>query len=118
MVGSGGRVLNATPVKGLLFGLTMPAMMTRLVGVLCGVISHVCVNRVPKSKDLTLANINMYVPVVVVVSTFTTLVTSNNTPGTSVYVKGGSGRSTRGVLKKYFSLRLVVSTVLATILLV
>lgn len=117
-VRSGGGFLNARPIKGLLLGLSVPAIVTRLVGVLCGVMSHVCVNRVPKRNDLTLANIKIYVPVVVVISTFTTLIDSNNTPETSVCVKGRSGGSTRGVLNGYFVLRVVVSIVLATVLLV
>lgn len=105
-------------MNGLLFHLTIPAMVTRVMGVLCGVISHVCVKRVPNRNDTTLAKINMYVPVVVVVSTFTTLMDTNNTPETSVDLNGNSGSNTRGVLKNYFLLRLVLSIILATILLV
>lgn len=81
-------------------------MVTRVMGLLCGVISHVCVKRVPKVNARTLTNVKITNSLVVLVSTFSTVMTKKNTPLTTVTLKRNGHARTKGVLNGNFILLL------------
>lgn len=87
---------NSVP-DGVL-GTTVPVLITRLLDLLCGVVSHVCVTEVPRVNAATLNTINLYFPVVIVVATFDGLFNDNNTPLFSVQQKRGGSQGTSRVV--------------------
>lgn len=107
------RQLKARHVLPLVFGVTLPTMTTRFIGLLCDVISHMCVKRVPNVKASTLTNIKIAGSLVVLVSSFSTVINNNNTPLTTVTLKRKSHLHTNGVLKGNFIL-LVLFALLAS----
>lgn len=69
--------------KGVL-KTTLPVLITRVLDLLCGVMSHVCVTEVPSIKAATLKTIKLYFPVVIVVATFDGLFKDNNSMCVSI----------------------------------
>lgn len=109
------RHLKARQVLPLVFGVTLPTITTRFIGLLCGVMSHVCVNRVPRVKAGTLTKMKIAASVMVLVSSFSTVIKTKNTPLTTVTLKRNSQIHTKGFLNGNFVL-LVLFAILASLM--
>lgn len=106
----GGRTalrLNAGPINGLLIRCTLPTVVTVATTSLCGVISHMFVNR--NMKTVTVSNLTVAFPFVGLATTFKTNINMKTSATVDIGLKRGSCTATRGVLNGAVSLGLVVN---------
>ncbi len=108
--------LNAGPINELLTRCTVPTVVTVVTASLCGVISHVFVNR--NIKPVTVDNLTIAFPFVGLSNTFNTTMNINSSALVDIDLNHGSCSHTRLVFNDGVALGIIVNVIFKTIYLV
>ncbi|MCR5770552.1 MAG: MATE family efflux transporter [Butyrivibrio sp.] len=110
--------LGKEPVNKLLFKLALPTVIAQLVNVLYNIVDRIYIGHMPGDGALALTGVGVCMPLILVVSAFAALVSSGGAPRASISMGKNDYAHAENILGNCFSVLLIISAVLTTVLLV
>ncbi|MEG1742681.1 MAG: MATE family efflux transporter [Clostridia bacterium] len=110
--------LGTEPVGKLMFKLAVPAVAAQLINMLYNIVDRVYIGHMPENGDLALTGVGVCLPIIMLVSAFAALVSMGGAPRASMFMGKGDMHSAEKTISNCFSLQLIVSVVLTTVLLI
>ena len=112
------EMLGTAPVGKLLFRLALPTVIAQLINMLYNIVDRIYVGHMPENGDLALTGVGVCMPIIMIVSAFTALVSSGGAPRASIFMGKKDMDSAEKTLGGCFSLQIVLSVILTAILLI
>lgn len=109
--------LGTEPVGKLLWRLSVPAIAAQIINLLYNLVDRVYIGHMPGNGALALTGVGVCMPIILVVTAFAALVSNGGTPRASMAMGKGDYDEAEKILSNSFTLQLVISAVLTTILL-
>ncbi len=109
--------LAKEPVGKLLLKLAIPTVVAQIVNMLYNIVDRIYIGHIPGEGSLALTGVGVCMPIIMVVSAFAALVGSGGAPKASINMGKGDKESAEKILGGCFSLQIIISVVLTTILL-
>lgn len=106
--------LGKGSVLGLVFKLTVPAMLAQLVTVLYSIIDRMFIGHIPEVGDIALAGVGVCGPIVTLISSFGTLVGIGGSIMMATTMGRGDNEKAKKILANSFLLLIVLSGILTT----
>ena len=110
--------LGTAPVGKLLFKLAIPTIVAQLINMLYNIVDRIYIGHIPEVGSLALTGVGVCMPIIMVVSAFAALTGSGGAPRASIAMGEGNMEQARKTLGGCFSLQLIVSAILMTVLLI
>ena len=112
------EMLGTAPVGKLLFRLALPTVIAQLINMLYNIVDRIYIGHMPENGDLALTGVGVCMPIIMIVSAFTALVSSGGAPRASIFMGKKDMDSAEKTLGGCFSLQIVLSVILTAILLI
>ncbi len=109
--------LGRENIGKLLFKLAVPTVFAQLVNMLYNVVDRIYIGHMPESGALALTGVGVCMPLIMVVSAFAALVSSGGAPRSSIAMGQKNYEKAEHILGNCFSLLVMISMVLTTVLL-
>lgn len=109
--------LGTEPIGRLLFKLSIPTVVAQLINMLYNIVDRIYIGHMPGDGSLALTGVGVCMPLIMIVSAFAALVSSGGAPRASIYMGKQDKESAEKILGNCFSLQIIVSLILTTILL-
>lgn len=110
--------LGKEPVGKLLLRLSLPTVTAQIINMLYNLVDRIYIGHIPEVGALALTGVGVCMPIIMIVSAFAALVGNGGAPRASIFMGKGDTDSAEKTLGNCFTLQLVVSVILTTILLV
>lgn len=108
--------LGTQPIGRLLFKLSIPTVVAQLINMLYNIVDRIYIGHIPEEGSLALTGVGVCMPLIMIVSAFAALVSSGGAPRASIFMGKQDKESAEKILGNCFSLQIVVSLILTTIL--
>lgn len=112
------EMLGTAPIGKLLFRLALPTVVAQLINMLYNIVDRIYIGHIPEVGDLALTGVGVCMPVILIVSAFAALVGSGGAPRASIFMGKKDMESAERTLGGCFSLQIIVSLILTTVLLI
>lgn len=112
------EMLGTAPIGKLLFRLALPTVVAQLINMLYNIVDRIYIGHMPEVGDLALTGVGVCMPVILIVSAFAALVGSGGAPRASIFMGKKDMESAERTLGGCFSLQIIVSLILTTVLLI
>ncbi|NLB91463.1 MAG: MATE family efflux transporter, partial [Clostridiales bacterium] len=109
--------LGKEPVGKLLRKLAIPAVVAQLINMLYNLVDRIYIGHIPGEGPLALTGLGVCMPLIMIVSAFAALVSSGGAPRASIAMGSGDHPLAEKILGNAFSLQILVSIILTTLLL-
>ena len=109
--------LGTEPVGKLLFKMAVPTVLAQLVNMLYNVVDRIFIGRIPEVGGVAFTALGVCMPLIMAVSAFAALVSSGGAPKASIKLGEGDVDSGEKILGNCFSLQIIVSVILTSVLL-
>jgi len=109
--------LGKEPVGKLLFRLAIPTIVAQLVNMLYNIVDRIYIGHIPGDGSLALTGVGVCMPVIIIISAFAALVSAGGAPKASIFLGKGDKLSAEKILGGCFTLQIILSAVLTTVLL-
>lgn len=110
--------LGTEPVGKLLFRLALPTLAAQIINMLYNIVDRIYIGHIPDVGAMALTGVGVCLPIILIVSAFAALVSSGGAPLASIYLGKGDHESAEKTLGNCFSLQIIISVVLTTVLLI
>ncbi len=112
------EMLGTAPIGKLLFKLALPTVVAQLINMLYNIVDRIYIGHIPETGDLALTGVGVCLPIILIVSAFAALVGSGGAPRASIFMGKKDNDSAEKILGGCFSLQIIVSLILTTVLLI
>ena len=109
--------LGKEPVGKLLFRLAIPTIVAQLVNMLYNIVDRIYIGHIPGDGSLALTGVGVCMPVIIIISAFAALVSAGGAPKASIFLGKGDKLSAEKILGGCFTLQIILSAILTTVLL-
>lgn len=110
--------LGTEPVGKLLLRLSVPTVAAQLINMLYNIVDRIYIGHMPGNGSLALTGVGVCMPIILIVSAFAALVSSGGSPRASIYMGRKDVNTAEKILGNCFSLLVVISVILTTIVLI
>ncbi len=110
--------LATEPIGKLLFRLAVPTVAAQLINMLYNIVDRIYIGHMPENGALALTGVGVCLPVIMIVSAFAALVSSGGAPLSSIAMGKKEYREAENILGNCFTLLIIISVALTTLLLV
>lgn len=110
--------LGTAPIGKLLFKLAIPTVVAQIINMLYNIVDRIYIGHIPEEGSLALTGVGVCMPVIMIVSAFAALVGSGGAPRASIFMGKKDVDSAEKILGGCFSLQIIISVALTTILLI
>ena len=112
------EMLGSAPVGKLLFRLALPTVVAQLINMLYNIVDRIYIGHMPEVGDLALTGVGVCMPIIMIVSAFSALVSSGGAPRASIFMGKKDIDSAERTLGSCFGLQIIVSAILTVVLLI
>ena len=109
--------LGTAPIGSLLFRLAVPTVVAQVINMLYNIVDRIYLGHIPGEGSLALTGVGVCLPIILVVSAFASLVSSGGAPRASIAMGRGDNDEGERILAGCFTLLILVSLVLTSVLL-
>ena len=109
--------LGKEPVGKLLLKLAVPTITAQLINMLYNIVDRIYIGHIPEVGALALTGVGVCMPLIMIVAAFAALVGSGGAPRASIFMGRGDHETAEKTLGNCFSLQIIISAVLTTVLL-
>lgn len=109
--------LGTEPVGKLLFRLALPTVAAQLINMLYNIVDRIYIGHIPEIGNLALTGVGVCLPLIMIVSAFASLVGAGGAPRASIFMGKKDHASAEKTLGNCFTLQILVSLLLTTVLL-
>ena len=109
--------LGTAPIGSLLFRLAVPTVVAQVINMLYNIVDRIYLGHIPGEGSLALTGVGVCLPIILVVSAFASLVSSGGAPRASIAMGRGDSDEGERILGGCFTLLILVSLVLTSVLL-
>ena len=110
--------LGTAPIGKLLLKLSIPTVIAQLINMLYNIVDRIYIGHIPGEGSLALTGVGVCMPIIMIVSAFAALVSSGGAPRASIYMGKQENESAEQILGNCFSLQIIISLILTTVLLI
>lgn len=108
--------LGTEPVGKLLLKLAIPTVIAQLVNMLYNIVDRIYIGHMPENGSLALTGVGVCMPIILMVSAFSSFVASGGAPRASICMGKGDYDGAEKILGGCVSLQVIISLVLTVIL--
>lgn len=112
------EILGSAPIGKLLFRLALPTVVAQLINMLYNIVDRIYIGHMPEVGDLALTGVGVCMPIIMIVSAFSALVSSGGAPRASIFMGKKDIESAERTLGSCFGLQIIVSAILTVVLLI
>ncbi len=112
------EILGSAPIGKLLFRLALPTVVAQLINMLYNIVDRIYIGHMPEVGDLALTGVGVCMPIIMIVSAFSALVSSGGAPRASIFMGKKDIDSAEKTLGSCFGLQIIVSAILTVVLLI
>ena len=112
------EILGSAPIGKLLFRLALPIVVAQLINMLYNIVDRIYIGHMPEVGDLALTGVGVCMPIIMIVSAFSALVSSGGAPRASIFMGKKDIDSAERTLGSCFGLQIIVSAILTVVLLI
>ena len=109
--------LGTEPVGKLLLRLSIPTIAAQLINMLYNVVDRIFIGHIRDVGDLALTGVGVCMPLIMIVSAFSSLCCSGGAPRASIFMGQGDDKAAENTMGSCFSLQIVMSLLLTAALL-
>ena len=110
--------LGTEPIGKLLLKMAIPTVLAQLVNMLYNIVDRIFIGHIEGVGDYALTGVGLCMPIIMAVSAFAALISSGGAPRASIYLGEGKQKEAERILGNCFSLQIIVSLILTTLILV
>ena len=110
--------LGTEPVGKLLLRLSIPTIAAQLINMLYNVVDRIFIGHIPQVGDMALTGVGVCMPLIMIVSAFSSLCCSGGAPRASIFMGQGNDEAAENTMGSCFSLQVVMSVILTAALLI
>ena len=110
--------LGTAPIRKLLLKLSIPTVIAQLINMLYNIVDRIYIGHIPGEGSLALTGVGVCMPIIMIISAFAALVSSGGAPRASIYMGKQEDESAEQILGNCFSLQIIISLILTTVLLI
>ena len=110
--------LGKEPVNKLLWKLALPTVTAQIINMLYNIVDRIYIGHIPEEGTLALTGVGVCMPLIMIVTAFAALVSNGGAPRASIYMGKGEKELAEKTLGNCFSLQIIISLVLTTVLLI
>ena len=110
--------LGTEPVGKLLFRLSIPTVVAQLINMLYNIVDRIYIGHMPGDGSLALTGVGVCLPIIMLISAFASLVSTGGAPRASISMGRQDIKTAEEILGNCFSLQMLISVVLTSVLLV
>ena len=110
--------LGTAPIGKLLFKLALPTVLAQLINMLYNIVDRIYIGHMPEVGDLALTGVGVCMPIIMIISAFAALISSGGAPRASIFMGKGERESAEGIMGGCFTVQIVISLILTTVLLI
>lgn len=109
--------LGTEPVGKLLFRLSIPTVVAQLINMLYNIVDRIYIGHMPGDGSLALTGVGVCLPIIMLISAFASLVSTGGAPRASISMGRQDIKTAEEILGNCFSLQMLISVVLTSVLL-
>ena len=109
--------LAKEPVGKLLLKLALPTVTAQIINMLYNIIDRIYIGHISENGALALTGVGVCMPLIMIVSAFAALVGNGGAPRASIFMGQGDKQAAEKTLGNCFTVQLIISAVLTTVLL-
>lgn len=110
--------LGSEPIGKLLFKLALPTVAAQIINMLYNIVDRIYIGHIPDTGALALTGVGVCMPLIMIVSAFAALVGSGGAPRASIFMGKKDNESAEKTLGNCFTLQIIISIILTSILLI
>ena len=110
--------LGTEPVGKLLMKLALPTVAAQIINMLYNIVDRIYIGHIKDVGALALTGVGVCMPLIMIVAAFAALISNGGAPRATIFMGKGDKESAEKTLGNCFSLQIVISLLLTTILLV
>ena len=110
--------LGTEPIGKLLVKLAVPTVVAQLVNMLYNIVDRIYIGHMPGDGSLALTGVGVCLPLIMIISAFAALVASGGAPRASIAMGKGDHGLAEKLLGGCFTLQVVISAILTTVMLI
>lgn len=110
--------LGKEPIGKLLLRLALPTVAAQLINMLYNIVDRIYIGHIPGIGATALTGVGVCMPLILIVSAFAALVGYGGAPRASIYMGKKDNDSAEKILGNCFTLQIIISLILTTILLI
>lgn len=109
--------LGREPVGRLLLKLALPTVAAQVINMLYNIVDRIYIGHIPKIGDKALTGVGVCMPLIMIVTAFAAFVGYGGAPRASIFMGKGDHKAAEKTLGNCFSVQILISLLLTTILL-
>lgn len=109
--------LITEPIGKLLFKLSLPTFVAQLINMLYNMVDKIYIGHMQDVGDLALAGVGVCLPLIIMISAFSSLVAAGGAPRASIEMGKGNRDEAERILGNCFTVLLIISAVLTVLVL-
>lgn len=109
--------LGKEPVGKLMWKLALPAIAAQLINMLYNLVDRIYIGHIPEVGPMALTGLGVCMPIIMIVSAFACLASMGGAPRASISMGKGDREGAQGIVGNCFTLLLILSAILTTVLL-
>lgn len=109
--------LGTEPIGKLLLSLAFPTITAQLINMFYNIVDRIYIGHIKDIGALALTGVGVCMPLIMIVSAFAALVGSGGAPRASIFMGQGDNEKAEKTLGNCFTLQILISIILTTVLL-
>lgn len=109
--------LGKEPVGKLLLRLALPTVAAQVINMLYNIVDRIYIGHIPDIGAMALTGVGVCMPLIMIVSAFAALVGNGGAPRASIFMGKGDNESAEKTLGNCFTVQIIISIILTTVLL-
>ncbi len=112
------NTLASGPIGKTLFSLALPTVLAQVINMLYNVVDRIYIGRMADVGSLALTGVGVCLPLIMFITAFSSFVASGSAPRSSIFMGRGEKEKAERLLGGSFTLQIVISLILTTVLFV
>lgn len=109
--------LGTKPIGRLLLQLALPTITAQLINMFYNIVDRIYIGHIKDVGALALTGVGVCMPLIMIVSAFAALVGSGGAPRASIFMGKGEKENAEKILGNCFTMQIIISFILTTVLL-
>lgn len=110
--------LGTQPIGRLLLKLAVPTVIAQLVNMFYNIVDRIYIGHIPETGTLALTGVGVCMPIIMIIAAFASLIGFGGAPRASIYMGKGDRDSAEKILGGCFTVQIIISAILTTVLLI
>lgn len=111
------NVLGTEHIGKLLMKMALPTILAQIINMLYNVVDRIYIGHIPDGGALALTGVGICMPLIIIVTAFAALTGAGGAPRASIFMGKGDNASAEKTLGNCFTMQLITSVFLTTVLL-